>query len=54
MLGQLFRNLIILRKLLYSPNAHIINWRESYGQKKRREVATEDNQMNAVTFLYLI
>lgn len=49
MLGQLFRNLIILRKLLYSSNAHIINWRESYGQK-RREVATEDN-LNAVTFL---
>lgn len=52
MLGQLFRNLITLRKLLYSSNAHIINWRESYGQK-RREVATEDN-LNAVTFLYLI
>lgn len=35
-----------------SSNAHIINWRESYGQK-RREVATDDNQMKAVTFLYL-
>ena len=52
MLGQLFRNLIILRKLL----ALLTLIQLTGGKvtcKKRREVATEDNQMNAVTFLYL-